>query len=345
MYKLYKIGVTGKLWSVINDCHIDTMSSVIVNQCQSEFFPVLQGVRQGGLLSGLLYLVFINDMLVDLEKCNKKTGVYHIASCSPALADDISCIGTTPLCLQRMLDICADYAHRWRFCFNANKSCVMQFSLNPREVRVTYDWHIANSVLPVAEEYTHLGIALNSKFRSTERTSNACRKGKNSYFALNGVCDKSTHPCVLLKLFKSIVLPTVLYGCEMWTSLKSNDIAALNRFQHFIVKRILDLKTSTRSDMCQSILGLHTITSSIETKKLYFLQKLCSLDDNFLTKKIFLVRLFTYFIDNERNHHGFIPDIMNILYKYSLNSYMLDFLREVFFSNEAILESYSEKYS
>ena len=55
MYKLYNIGVTGKMWSVINDCHIDTMSSVVVNQCHSDFSPVLQGVRQCGVLSGLLF--------------------------------------------------------------------------------------------------------------------------------------------------------------------------------------------------------------------------------------------------------------------------------------------------
>jgi hypothetical protein len=107
-------------------------------------------------------------------------------------------------------------------------------------------------------------------------------------------------PCVLVKLYKSVVLPTVLYGYEMWNNLKSVDLTNLNRFQHFIVKRIQNLRTCTRSDMCQSLHGIHPISSYIDTRKLLFLQKLCSLDDNFLTKRIFMTRLFSYFADNSR---------------------------------------------
>ena len=58
MCKVHKLGATGKIWSIINDMHVNTMSSVILNQCQSKFFPVLQGVRQGGVLSGLLYYFY-----------------------------------------------------------------------------------------------------------------------------------------------------------------------------------------------------------------------------------------------------------------------------------------------
>lgn len=50
MFKLYNIGVTGKIWTLINNCHQHTTSSVIVNQIQSKWFNVNQGVRQGGVL-------------------------------------------------------------------------------------------------------------------------------------------------------------------------------------------------------------------------------------------------------------------------------------------------------
>lgn len=43
MYKLYDIGLTYKMCSVINDC---PMSSVVVNQYHSEFCRVLKGVGQ-----------------------------------------------------------------------------------------------------------------------------------------------------------------------------------------------------------------------------------------------------------------------------------------------------------
>jgi hypothetical protein len=136
----------------------------------------------------------------------------------------------------------------------------------------------------------------------------------------------STKPCLLVKLYKSVVWPTD--GCEMWNNLKSVDLTNHNRFQHFIVKRIQNLRTCTRSDMCQSLLGIHPISSYIDTRKLLFSQKLCSLDDNVLTTRIFITRLFSYFADNSRKHFGFIPDIIEFLYHYELSDYLVEYWLE-----------------
>ena len=80
--------------------------------------------------------------------------------------------------------------------------------------------------------------------------------------------------------------------------------------------------------MCQSLVGLHPLISVIEKRKLHFLQKLCTLDDSLITNRIFLVRLFSYMIDNDRIHCGFIPYIFGILFKYHLHNYLLDYLYE-----------------
>ena len=60
---------------------------------------------------------------------------------------------------------------------------------------------------------------------------------------------------VIIELYKYVVLSSTLYGCEVWNSLKVKEIlvAILNRLQHCIIKRILKVKTSTRSDMCECI--------------------------------------------------------------------------------------------
>jgi hypothetical protein len=46
---------------------------------------------------------------------NEVTGVNGITCCAPSLADDITCIRTTPRGLPRMLDIYTDYANKWMF--------------------------------------------------------------------------------------------------------------------------------------------------------------------------------------------------------------------------------------
>ena len=68
MYQMFKLWVTGKLWCVIDDLHSKSESAVVVNQCKSKYVSVIEGVRQGGVLSSILYLVFINDLLLELKK-------------------------------------------------------------------------------------------------------------------------------------------------------------------------------------------------------------------------------------------------------------------------------------
>jgi hypothetical protein len=89
--------------------------------------------------------------------------------------------------------------------------------------------------------------------------------------------------------------------------------------------------------MCQSLLGNHPISSYIDTRKLLCLQKLCSLDDNFLAKRIFM--LFSYFADNSRKHFGFIPDIFEILYHYELSDYLVEYLLEGSFPPKQLWKS------
>jgi hypothetical protein len=117
-----------KLYCIAQDCEtlaVDDLGTVVVNQCQSKYFTVSEGVWQGNVLSGLLYLVFINDLLVELEQCNCRTGIFHINACAPSLADDVSCISTSPKTLQCMFDVCNEYSRKWCFRFNAKKSYIL----------------------------------------------------------------------------------------------------------------------------------------------------------------------------------------------------------------------------
>ena len=53
MVKLHKLRIKGKIWEIIDDCHCDTESTVFVNGSMSRWVGIKQGVRQGGVLSGL----------------------------------------------------------------------------------------------------------------------------------------------------------------------------------------------------------------------------------------------------------------------------------------------------
>jgi hypothetical protein len=83
---------------------------------------------------------------------------------------------------------------------------------------------------------------------------------------------------------------------------KTTDLYNLTNTNGFFINTINGKKAFRP---CQSLLGIHPILSYIDTRKLLFLQKLCSLDDNFITKRIFMTWLFSYFAGNSRKHFGF----------------------------------------
>jgi hypothetical protein len=88
------------------------------------------------------------------------------------------------------------------------KSCVIQFSKS--SFKPDFDWTINQESIPVADRHTHLGIELNGKLSALSRTTNACRKGRNTYFAISNIRDDNTSPLVLVKLYKYAVIPSVL---------------------------------------------------------------------------------------------------------------------------------------
>jgi hypothetical protein len=90
----------------------------------------------------------------------------------------------------------------------------------------TVTWHLCKNVIHSSKEYNHLGILLNATFDSSARIANACTKGRQSYFALK--TSEQLNPITIAKLYKMVVLPSVLYGSELWCDIRRRDIENRN---------------------------------------------------------------------------------------------------------------------
>jgi hypothetical protein len=97
----------------------------------------------------------------------------------------------------------------------------------------------------------------------------------------------------------------------------------------------MGLPQHTRSDMCENLLDLLPITAEIDIKKLQFFGRLCELNATYLTKRIFITRLFSYLFNAGTKHYGFIQDIIPILLKYNLYYVLTEYLTNGFFPNKS----------
>ena len=69
LFKLSSIGISGRLLYWFRNYLADRKQRVVINGCTSEFKLVEAGVPQGSILGPLLFLIYINDIVRELN-CN-----------------------------------------------------------------------------------------------------------------------------------------------------------------------------------------------------------------------------------------------------------------------------------
>ena len=187
----------------------------------------------------------------------------------PVQADDIALISSNEQVMQEMIDICAEYSRKWKFNFSQAKSQVMIFSKRPIEVNLTL---IAGLLPSVFNLLKHVGITLDNKFNSTERTLAACRtiRSLSMSIILQGVHPSILNPKTCGKIIIQLCYSKALYGCELWNNLPGNELLLLERAHQYICKYVKGLPKRTRTDICSSLLGWTSITCMIDIKMLLF---------------------------------------------------------------------------
>ena len=98
------------------------------NKSLSVPFNVSNGVRQGGVLSPILFSVYLDDLLKKLS--DSGVGCYwgHLFAGAVCYADDIVLLAPCPSALRIFLNICSTFADTHGLSFNANKTQLVCFS-------------------------------------------------------------------------------------------------------------------------------------------------------------------------------------------------------------------------
>jgi len=66
--RLWDEGVRGKLWRVVQSMYRVVQSAVLVGEEQTEWFDLSTGVRQGCVMSPILFSLFVNGLAREINK-------------------------------------------------------------------------------------------------------------------------------------------------------------------------------------------------------------------------------------------------------------------------------------
>jgi len=112
--------------------YINHSTRVACNAVFSNRFLVRNGVKQGGILSPVLFCIYFDGLLCRLEKANVGCFIGNVFVGALAYADDVVLLAPTPRAMRIMLGICDSYANEFHVIYNAKKSkCIV---CKPRNV-------------------------------------------------------------------------------------------------------------------------------------------------------------------------------------------------------------------
>ena len=331
LVKLYELGICGKVWRIICLLYESMLSAVYINRQQSNWFHVEQGVRQGGVLSTFLYLVYNDDLLNELERSNKGCKVGSIDCSCPTYVDDGAVAANSLRNLQILVNIAYSHACKYHYEFHADKSFVVIFGKSLRTTRQTVSVYIGRKAILQNNFAVHLCIRQESNRSLSARVRDACSNGSATFFSMAdiGVRPCGLNPITSTDLYKKVVIPTVLYCCEVWNNLKNCDIHEINKFQRMAVKKIQGFNKYVRTDMCESMVGTMSLSVEVERRKLLFLGTLCGLSHSSVPNRLFHFKLYMY-LDHGIDS-GFVSDIFSILTKYNLSDHLQHYVRTLQF--------------
>ena len=154
-YKLWDMGVKGRMWRVIKKMYESSKSGVLLEGEKSDTFTIEQGVAQGCSLSPILFSVFVNDLLKEVEQTGLGIQLSSGKTVGGMLfADDFVGISDSKERLQKLLDVVYSYCSKWKLRANVSKSAVMVFSKDA----VNGCWKWGEYSLPIVSSYSYLGI-------------------------------------------------------------------------------------------------------------------------------------------------------------------------------------------
>lgn len=256
--KLITQNVSSKMVIMLKAIYADVKARVKSSAGLSNVMSCPVGVKQGCIISPILFTLFLNDLQESISIGSHGIDLETIKLFVLLFADDLVIFSETVIELQRLINKLAEYCERWHLTINLLKTKIIVFR-NGGPLREYERWKFKDSILQVATYYKYLGILLSSRnswFRCQKTLANQASK---AWFAVKSKLSNfgDVKPDILTKIFDCKILPILLYGSELWFSHASQDIEIVhNKFCKFV----LNLPIQAPNCFVRSELGRHTIT-------------------------------------------------------------------------------------
>ena len=212
------MGFSGRVTDFIRATYKDMSGEVKVGEVLSEPFGMTCGLRQGCVLSPLLFSLYINSLVEKLKAAG--VGVECRGRLVSALlyADDAVLFAKDKEGMRVSLGVLSEWCKQWAVEINVDKCGVMH--MRRRGVKRTGEkFHVDSKRIEVVEEYKYLGCVINEQLgsrRMVEERAKAGARALSEWLRKCRVAVGEVRGETFVKLMEMLVGSVLMYGAEVW---------------------------------------------------------------------------------------------------------------------------------
>jgi len=181
----------------------------------SDRFPIRNGLKQGDALTPMLFNFALEYAIrrVQVNKDGLKLNGTHQVL---VYADDVNILGGNIHTLKENAEALVAATREIGLEVNADKT---RYMVMPRDQNAgrNHSVRIDNSTFERVEDFKYFGTTLTNQNSIPEEIKSRLRSGNACYHSVqNLLSSKLLSKNLKIKIYRIIILPVVLYGCETW---------------------------------------------------------------------------------------------------------------------------------
>ena len=241
--KLQRVGVKGLLYNNIKAIYDNISYLIKVSGGYLDPIPSTCGLKQGGVLSPLLFNLYIDEIKQIFDDTCDPVKLFSAPLSHLVYADDLVLMSTSQMGLNKCLNQLEKFCDTWQLEVNIKKSKVVIFNPAGRLVN-GFNFFYRGKKLEIVKSYCYLGIDFMCSGSFREARTNLSEKAQKAMFPLRAMIKQFQLPCgKSLELFHSLIRPIALYNSEN-----------LAHLTHHQIKSIVENKTTLLSYLTNSYL-------------------------------------------------------------------------------------------
>ena len=318
-HKLFNNGLSGKTWRMLRFMYHDFKCMVRYGNDNSCPFNAYQGIHQGSPMSMLLFEVFINELLCEINSNPASAKCVGLSTGGVAFADDLALMSNSMEGLQSLVRVACKYSRKWRFLFNPTKCSIVQFGKIQNNVQI----RIGADIVKVMKQDKHLGVILTNKEECIDDAMKEkiqhCKTVGYAVQALGSYTTPVT-PKTHSKVYWSVCIPKLCYGTEI-LDVNDNTINNMESFHCGMAKQAQNLPKQCSNPGSLATLGWKNVRAHCNFLKLIFIWQLLSLNFKCIFKEVCVKRL-CLIIYTDVVRRGPLCNILNVCKEYGLYGYI-----------------------